>query len=116
MYNSRLKSGVGRRHSERITMCNPHKRIRGCKLNRELTTISFRDYVINFCEHQEHQRVEICTECGGSSLWESATIEESCVRGVFVCADCGYEMKRHVDLSVLREKFDTARKGRILGE
>lgn len=97
-------------------MCNTHKRIRGCKPNPELTIISFRDYVTGFCEHQERQRVEKCTECGGSSLCESTTVEESCVRGVFVCADCGYEMKRHVDLSVLREKFDTARKGRILVE
>ena len=97
-------------------MCNTKKRIRGCKPNPELTTISFRDYVTGFCEHQEHQRVEACTECGGSSLCEKETIEVSCVRGVFVCADCGYEKTMRVDMSVLREKFDAARKGRILVE
>lgn len=94
-------------------MCNTNKRIRGCKPNRELKTISFNDYVIGFCEHQEHQRVEKCTECGGSSLCEKATIEESCVRGVFVCADCGYEMKKRVDMSVLRERFDKMRLQRV---
>ena len=67
-------------------MCNTHKRIRGCKPNPELTTTTFRDYVIGFCKNQEHQRIEKCTECGGSSLCESATIEVSCVRGVFVNA------------------------------
>ena len=97
-------------------MCNTNKGFKNCKQNPELTTISFRDYVIGFCKHQEHQRVEKCTECGGSSLCESATIEVSCVRGVFVCADCGYEKTMRVDMSVLREMFDTARKGRILVE
>lgn len=116
MNNSNLRNGVVKMLSERITMCNTNKRIRGCKPNRELKTTTFRDYVIGFCEHQEHQRVEKCTDCGGSSLCEKATFEESCVRGVFVCADCGYEKTMRVDMSVLREMFDTARKGRILVE
>lgn len=97
-------------------MCNTNKRIRGCKDNPELTTFSFHDYVTGFCEHQEHTHVEKCTECGGSSLCEKATIEKSCVRGVFVCVDCGYEKTMRVDMSVLREMFDTARKDRILVE
>lgn len=116
MNNSHLKNGVVKRHSVRITMCNTNKRIRGCKPNPEIQTISFYDYVLAFCKHQEHQRVEKCTECGGSSLCEKATFEESCVRGVFVCADCGYEKTMRVDMSALREMFDTARKGKILVE
>jgi len=95
-------------------MCNTNKRIRGCKENPVIETMSFRDYVVGFCKDQEHQRIEKCTECGGSSLCEKATIEESRVSGIFVCADCGYEKKMHVDMSVLREKFDAARKGRLL--
>lgn len=47
---------------------------------------------------------------------EQFEFEESCVRGVFVCADCGYEKTMRVDMSALREKFDTAREGRILVE
>jgi len=95
-------------------MCKPNKRIRGCKENPVIETMSFRDYVIEFCKHQEHQRIVECSECGGSSLCENATFEDSCVSGVFVCADCGYEKKMRIDMSELRKMFDTARKDRLL--
>jgi len=76
--------------------------------------MSFYDYVVGFCKDQEHRRTKKCDSCGGSSLCEKTEIEESRVSGVFVCADCRYEKKIHVDMSVLRERFDTARKGKFL--
>jgi len=94
-------------------MCNTHKRIRGCKPNPVIKTMSFKDYVIGFCESQEHQRIEKCDSCGGSSLCEKATIEDACVSGVFVCADCGYEKKMDINMSALREMFEILRKDRL---
>lgn len=87
-------------------MCNTNKRFRGCKPNPIIKTTSFRDYVIGFCTNQERKRVVKCVACGGSSLCEKTTIEESYVRGIFVCANCGYEKKMRINMSVLRERFD----------
>ena len=90
-------------------MCNNNKRYRGCKPNPEIVQRkpdSFHDFVMGFCDNQEHNRVVECTSCGGSSLCESATIEESCVSGILVCVDCGYEKKRYVNMSALREMYD----------
>lgn len=97
-------------------MCNVNKRIRGCKPNPEIKTITFRDYVIGFCESQVNGRTVICSVCGEDSLCTSATIDENVVHGVFKCSKCNHKDYKRVDMTVLKSMFDAARKGRILVE
>jgi len=72
-------------------MCNTNKRIRGCKPNPEIQTISFRDYVVDFCESQVNTRTVTCSVCGEDSLCTSATIDEDVVHGVFKCPKCNHK-------------------------
>lgn len=90
-------------------MCDIDKGYRGCKPNPDIVQRvpdNFHDFVMGFCENQEHYKVVKCEACVGSSLCESAAIEESCVSGIFICVECGYEKKLYVDMAALREMYD----------
>ena len=82
--------------------------------NPELKTISFRNYVIGFCESQVNNRKVTCSVCGEDSLCKSAKIDEDVVHGVFKCPKCNHKDYKRIDMVVLKSMFDTARKGRIL--
>ena len=97
-------------------MANTNKGYKNCKPNPEIQTITFRDYIIDFCESQVNTRTVTCSVCGKDSLCTSATIDEDVVHGVFKCPKCNHKDYKRIDMVVLKSMFDTARKGKILVE
>lgn len=95
-------------------MANTHKRIRGCKENPVIKVMSFQDYVTGFCNSQVKTRMIECSSCGEDSICKSATIEEDVVRGEFECTVCNVSDTKIVDMCVLKNAFNVARKGRLL--
>ena len=95
-------------------MVNTKKQIQGCRENPELKTISFRNYVVGFCESQVASRTVTCSVCGKLSICTSTNIDEDVVHGVFKCSECHHKDYKRVDMVVLKSMFDTARKGRLL--
>lgn len=95
-------------------MVDRNKGYLGCKPNPIIETMSFKDYVIGFCENQVDSRTVSCNVCGEDSLCTSATIDNGVVHGVFKCSKCHHKDYKRVDMVVLKDAFNVARKGRLL--